>query len=278
MADSLSKPTALSFLIVAAILLLPAALPAQQSDPRAVAVIRAAIASQMEADRTDHSNWTYQDRNIVPGTDGLYSCVQTPQGELRRLTVLDGHPLDASATQAETQHISAYMHDTAAQARNLKNAEHDDAQATELLKMLPDAFLWNIASETKDLITLNYRPDPAFDGPDMQSRVMSTMAGEMIIAHHGNVYRIRTFRGALVSEFKIGFGFLGHLDKGGTFDVERRDVGNGLWEITETHVHIGGRALFFKSIGSQQDETKYEWKPSPARTLAEAGKMLGVPN
>lgn len=178
----------------------------------------------------------------------------------------------AREAQDETQRIAEYVRDPAAQARNKRNMAHDDAQATELLKMLPDAFLWTIVSENGNETTLSFRPNPNFEGPDMQSRVMSTMAGTMVVTKNG--HHIRTFRGSLTEDFRIGFGLLGKLYKGGTFDIERRDVGQGYWEITETHVHIGGHVLFFKTIGQQQDEVKTDWKPSPAQSLADAERIL----
>jgi hypothetical protein len=92
--------------------------------------------------------------------------------------------------------------------------------------------------------------------------------------HKGN--HIRTFRGSLTEDFRIGFGILGKLNKGGTFDIERREVGPGFWEITETHVHIGGHALFFKTIGQQEDDVKTDWKPSPAKDMKEAARLLGA--
>jgi hypothetical protein len=106
----------------------------------------------------------------------------------------------------------------------------------------------------------------------MQSRVMGIMAGEMVVVRKGN--RIRTLRGVLSADVRIGFGILGKLNQGGSFDVERREVAPGFWEITESHVHIGGHALLFKTIGTQEDETKTEWKPSTARTLEEAEEYL----
>ena len=102
---------------------------------------------------------------------------------------------------------------------------------------------------------------------------MATMAGTMVVMHNGN--HIRTFRGALTEDFRIGFGLFGKLYKGGTFDIERREVGPGYWEITETHVHIIGHVFFFKTIGEQQDEVKSDWKPSPAQSLKEAERILG---
>src|SRR6202012_4140106 len=99
---------------------------------------------------------------------------------------------------------------------------------------------------------------------------MGSMAGTMVVVHNGN--HIRTFRGELTEDFRIGWGILGKLDKGGTVDVERREVAPGFWEITETHVHIVGRALFFKTIRTQEDELKTDCKPSPAQNLMDAEK------
>jgi hypothetical protein len=263
--------TAVAALAVA-VLCLPSA--AQQgSDPKALAVVRGAVASQLEADRNDKSNWIYRDHD-VSGHDSVYTCVGSPQGELKRMIENDGHPVSQAEAQRETQRIAEYVRDPSAQAREKKNMAHDDAQATELLKMLPDAFLWTVVSDNASEITMSFRPNPSFDGPDMQSRVMGSMAGIMVVMHKGN--HIRTFRGALTEDFRIGFGILGKLNKGGTFDIERREVGLGFWEITETHVHIGGHALFFKTIGQQEDEVKTDWKPSPAKDLMEAARLLGA--
>jgi hypothetical protein len=258
--------------LAAAAFYMPSALPAQQgSDANAIAVVRGAVAAQLQADRNDHSNWIYRDHD-VSGRDAVYLCVGSPQGELRRLIELNGHPVSAAEAQEETQRIAEYVRDPSAQARARKNMAHDDAQATELLKMLPDAFLWTIVSDNPTETMLSFKPNPNFDGPDMEARVMATMAGQMVVMHNGN--HIRTFRGALTDDFRIGFGILGKLNRGGTFDIERREVGPGYWEITETRVHIGGHALFFKTIGQQEDEIKTDWKPSPAQSLAEAERIL----
>jgi hypothetical protein len=143
-----------------------------------------------------------------------------------------------------------------------------------MLKMLPDAFVWSTVSETPEFITLSFRPNPSFSPPDMQSRVMGAMTGQMIIARNGN--RIRTLRGQLSYNVLIGFGILAKMFKGGTFDVERRLVGDDHWQITETHVHMGGHALLFHTIGQQEDEVKTEWKPSQNDTLEAAARALNA--
>lgn len=245
---------------------------AQSSQPEALQAVRAAVQAEMQADKADQSIWTYREHDKVPGKDAVYRSIETRQGTLRRMIELDGKPLSGAAAQAETQRIDHYVHDPAAQARARKNDAHDDAQAAEMLKMLPDAFLWSMVSQTSEFITLAYRPNPRFNPPDMQARVMGAMAGQMIVVRNGN--RIRTLRGQLTTDVLIGYGFLARLYKGGTFDVERREVGGGHWQITQTNVHIGGHALLFKNIGQQEDDWKTDWKPSPATTLDAAARIL----
>lgn len=247
---------------------------AQSSQPAALQAVRAAVDAEMLADQTDKSIWSYRDHDDTPGLDATYLTIETREGSLRRMIELNGHPLSALAVQAETERIAQYVHDADAQAKERKNGAHDDAQAAEMLHMLPEAFTWSIVSETPEWITLHFQPNPEFDPPDMQARVMGQMGGEMVIVREGN--RIRTLRGHLTSNVLIGFGILAKLYKGGTFDVERRQVGEGHWQITETHVHIGGHALLFKNIGQQEDEVKTDWKPSTDETLEAAARTLGA--
>jgi hypothetical protein len=252
----------------------PSRLLAQGSQPEALQALRAAVRAEMDANQSDKTIWTYRDHDKTPEADGTYLTIETRQGTLRRLIALNGQPLSPAAASAETQRIDSYVHDPSAQAKARKNSAHDGAQATELLNMLPDAFLWSTVSETPELITLSFRPNPSFSPPDMQSRVMGAMTGELIIARNGN--RIRTLRGQLSYNVLLGFGLLAKMYKGGTFDVERRLVGEDHWQITETHVHIGGHALLFHSIGQQEDEVKTDWKPSVDNTLDQAARTLNA--
>lgn len=260
--------------IFAILLLLPSSLAfaAEGSQPDALQAVRAAVAAEMQASHSDHSIWMYHDHDDAPDQNAVYLTVETRQGTLRRMIELNGRPLSPSQVQAETTRIDNYVHDPYAQAKARRNSAHDDAQAAEMLKMLPDAFIWTVAKETPEEIILHYRPNPDFNPPDMQARVMGAMGGEMVIARNGN--RIRSLRGSLTRDVLIGFGILAKMFAGGTFDVERRQVGDGRWQITETHVHIGGHALLFKTIGQQEDDVKTDWKPSPDDTLEQAAHTL----
>jgi hypothetical protein len=65
------------------------------------------------------------------------------------------------------------------------------------------------------------------------------------------------------------------MEAGGTFEVERRETGKGEWQITETHVHIQGHALLFKSISEQEDDEKSKFRRLPDNiSIADAEKEL----
>ena len=244
----------------------------ETSDPAALAVVKRAVQAELAASRTDHTPWSYRDHDVQPGKDAVYLVVETPKGDLKRLVQLNGQPLAGAAAQKELERLRAYCNSPDEQARRRKSADSDNAQATEFLSMLPDAFVWSVAGESPEAVTLKFHPNPDFHPPDMQSRVLGVLAGQMVVARDGS--RIQSLRGPLTDDVRFGFGIFGKIDRGGTFDVERRQVAPGKWQITETHVHIGGHALLFKTIGQQEDEVETDWRLSTAPDLGAALAQL----
>ena len=86
-------------------------------------------------------------------------------------------------------------------------------------------------------------------------------------------HRIASLKGKLIQDVKILGGLLGNLDAGGTFDVERRQTGSNVWQITETHVHIQGHALIFHTISEQEDDVKTDFKPLPPDITIQQAKQ-----
>ncbi len=259
-------------LFVAGLGLAASPVRAQQPDAAALTLVRAAVSAELSGAKADHSAWDYRDHDIQPERDTVSHVIETPRGDVRKLLILNGHKLTPQEDADELAKLHEFVNSPEEQAKKRKDGEHDDAQARELLNMLPTAFLWTTASQNAEETTLRFRPNPEFHPSDMQSRVLGTMSGEIVVAREGS--RMKTLRGTLTDDVRIGFGILGKLDRGGTFDVERREIAPGHWQITETHVHIGGHALLFKSIGTQEDETKTDFKPSTAPDLRAAEEQI----
>jgi hypothetical protein len=246
---------------------------AEQQDARAQQMVRKAVETELAASKVDHSNWQYKDLDRKPEGAATYWVVETKQGSVKKKIEKDGRPLTAEELSREDARIQSFIKDSALLAKQRKDGEQDDRRAESMLRMLPDAFLWTVKSDAGDAVTLAFVPDPKFDPPTMESRVFAAMAGEIVV--HRTQNRIKTIKGTLVDNVKFGFGLFGKMDKGGTFDVERREIAPGLWQITESHVHIRGRALLFKSIGEDEDEVKSGFRQTaPATTLEEAANIL----
>ncbi len=238
------------------------------------ALIQQAVEAELRASHDDHSCWRYRDDERDKGVVSI--VVQTDAGSVKRPILRNGQPIPPAQAQIDEQHIQTFLHDPAAVAKQRRDGASDGKSATAFLKMLPDAFVWKVSGETPRDITLHFQPNPNFNAPDMQARVLGVMAGEVIV--NKEQHRIATIRGTLTQDVAIGFGLLGRIRQGGTFDVERREVGPGLWQITETHVHIEGKALFFKSIGQQQDEIQTEFTRVPGSTTLEQAAEMSKPS
>ncbi|WP_035349360.1 hypothetical protein [Edaphobacter aggregans] len=248
---------------------------AQQTkqDPLAQAIVRNAVQTELAADRDDHSRWRYRSTVTKPEGTFVYAVVETDHGSVKKKIQQDGRPLDSARLNEEMQRIESFVHDPSQQARQRKDSQQDDKRAENMLRLLPDAFLWTVKNDGADGIALAFTPDPNFDAPSMEARVFASMAGEIVVSKPGN--RILNIKGRLIREVKFAYGLFGHLDEGGTFNVKRSQLAPGIWQITESHIHITGRALIFKSIGEQEDEVKTDFRPTPpATTLEQAANLL----
>ncbi len=244
---------------------------AQQPDARTL--VQTIVNNELKADANDHSHWMFHDANKVRGKSTVKLVVQTSEGDVSKTLEMNGHSLNAQQQKADEQKMHQFVTDPAVRQKQKQSHQHDDKQAAALTKMLPDAFLWTKTGENNDETTLSFKPDPKFNPPTREARVFAAMQGTMVV--NTKEERIKSLKGTLIHNVDFGFGLLGKLQKGGTFNVERQNVGPHVWEITATHIHIHGHALIFKSIDEQQDEITSDYKPSPQGiTLEEAEKML----
>src|SRR5258705_3350538 len=187
----------------------------------------------------------------------------------------NGQPLTEVEARAEDERVRRFIHDPEKLAKQRRDGAQDGKNAEELLHMLPEAFTWKLVSEDGQKYTLHFDPNPSFSPPNMQGRVLGAMAGTLVVNKAQK--RIETISGKLTQDITIGWGLFGRLHEGGTFRVERREVAPGLWQIVETHVHIEGKALFFKTIGEQQDEGQSEFTQVPPRITLEQAAELTKP-
>lgn len=244
---------------------------AEKQDARVL--VQSIVTNELAEDAKDHSRWMFRDANKVRGKSTVKLVVQTPEGDISKTIEINGRPLTPQQKKDDQQRMHRFVIDPGVRQKQKQNQQQDDKKATAMTRMLPDAFLWTKTGESGDDVTLAFKPNPKFNPPTREARVFAAMKGTMVV--DAKQKRIKSLKGTLEKNVDFGFGLLGRLQKGGTFEVERQEIGPGIWDITTTHIHIRGHALIFKSINEQQDEVTSDYKPAPKSiTLAEAAKML----
>lgn len=236
-------------------------------------VVRKVVGNELWYSDHDHARWMYEDDYKSPTKNLVKLVVQTPEGNLSEIIQNYGHMPAPQVHQADLTRMRKTVQDPSYRAQQRQNERHDDQQATNLLKMLPDAFIWRIDSRENGKIRLSYHPNPNFSPPSMASRVLASMSGTMVV--NERQMRLEDLFGRLDKPVEFGWGLFGHLNAGGTFHVIRSEIAPNEWQITETHVHISGHALFFKNIGDQEDEVTRDYHRVSANVeLEKAQQML----
>lgn len=237
-------------------------------DPKQI--VQQAVQTELAADDADHSRWIYFDIDRKPNFAVRQWIAETSAGDLKRVLEENGRKLSVDEQAAR---INGFMRNSAAQTKQRKDDKSDDQQTRQMLNLLPRAFVWTQRGTQNGRIMLHFKPDPNFRPASYQARVFAAMEGDMEVddAQH----RITSLKGRLIHDVKFGGGLFGYLRAGGSFDVERRETGDKVWQIVETHVHIAGRILFFKSISEQEDDQKSKFKELPSGlSLAESERAL----
>src|ERR1700735_4170452 len=153
---------------------LPQQAQAAQTPRPATDIVVEAVHAELIANQNDHSRWPYRDEQKQQD-DSISIVVQTDNGAVRRLIAKYGRPLTPAEAQAESSRIDTFIHDPAQLAKQHRDGAQDGKSARDLLNMLPTAFLWRVESENADTIHLHFEPNPDFDPPSLQARVLGTM-------------------------------------------------------------------------------------------------------
>jgi hypothetical protein len=234
---------------------------------------RRVVTNELKFQAGDHGHWMYQLQKEENGKKQVLQILETNSGSLTRLISVGDRPLDARQQQKEYLRVQRLVSHPEEQ-RNLKQASNKKAeQGARLFRMLPDVFVFSYAGRQQDLVTLTFRPNPNFQPPSLEARVFHDMQGEMTVDIKQD--RLAALSGHLMEDVKFGGGLLGHLDKGGKFEVRQTEVAPSEWEMTILCVDMKGKALVFKTVSVQQTETHSNFNRVPDdMTLAEAAGIL----
>jgi hypothetical protein len=265
-----------AIVIVTIVLLASNALPQSESERFGMSaneLARKVVTNELKVQHEDHGRWMYRLEKEESGRRQVQEILETNNGSLSRLLSIDDRPVNAKLQQKENQRIQRLVSHPDEQ-RKLQEASNKKAeQGARLFRILPDVFVFAYAGRRGDLVTLTFRPNPNFKPSSLEARVFHSMQGEMTV--DTKQARLAALNGHLMEDVTFGGGLLGHLEKGGKFEVRQAEVAPGQWEMTVLGVDMKGKALLFKAIGVQETENHSDFHREPDDlTLVQAAGIL----
>jgi hypothetical protein len=236
-------------------------------------LIKAVIRSELNPSDGSEVRWKYLQVKEVDGKQETRQVVETKSGSLDRLITIAGRPLSSGQQRDETERILRLSHNPEEQHKLEQARKKDAEQCDAFFKMVPEAFLFEFAGQSGNVVKLVFKPNPTFQPASREGKVLHEMAGEVWV--DAKQQRLVSINGHLVNEVKFAGGLLGHLEKGGQFAVKRTEVAPARWEVTEMAVNMQGKALLFKTISVQQKELHQDFERVPDDlTIADAAAIL----
>jgi hypothetical protein len=254
-----------------------------QDSPSPIELVRAAVANEVAAANDASTKHMFRSRKQNPQGSQTRLYVETRDAIAGMTIAYNDKPLTQEQMQGEEGHLAGLVGNPEQLRRKHAQEQDSAARTLRIVKALPDAFLYDYDGEEpgtaelgKDgarLVRLKFRPNPAYEAPSHVEDVLAGMQGVVLI--DAAAHRLARIDGTLFREVSFGWGILGHLDKGGHFLVEQRDVGDGSWDVSRMSLSFNGRILLFKSIAIKSDEVFSDFRRVPADiTFAQGVEML----
>ncbi len=201
-------------------------------------------------ERRQVSLWQYRVEKRVASQTTVEQEVETVSGPVYRVLARQGKPLDQAAQKKETERLNNLLRNPAEQARMKQDHEAEEQRLERLIAAMPDAFTLHLRRHGRRQPAAFLPPNPAYNPPTYETRVYHALAGEIWI--QPQLKRLVKMDAHIMNEIDFGFGLLGKIEKGGTFQIAREQVSDTRWKTSLLDVHISGRIVFFKAISKDQ--------------------------
>jgi hypothetical protein len=170
-----------------------------------------------------------------------------------------GKPLDLAGQKKETDRLNNLRLNPGEQARMKQDHDAEEQRLQRLMAAMPEAFVYSYDGTDGGNLRLTFRPNPAYNPQTYEARVYHALSGQIWIQPQWK--RLVKIDAHIVNEIDFGFGLLGRIEKGGSFQIEREQVDPERWKTSLLDVHISGRIVFFKSINKDQRELRSNFQP-----------------
>jgi hypothetical protein len=242
--------------------------PAQSAQQLAADVVHNEL-----QDRECDSFWQYRSIRLSGSQDVVREQVETPQGPIFRVIADHGRPLDEDERRSEEQRLNELVNKPGAMTRVQRDHLKDEERMRRVIEMLPQAFLYEYSGPSDgDQVHLSFRPNPAFTPTSYDGRIVHALSGTLVV--NRRLKRLVAMKGQLMDRVDFGYGLLGYVEKGGTFEIQREQVSATRWKASLIEVHVQGRVLLFRNVSKDQREVRTNFHPVPHDISLTSAKEL----
>jgi hypothetical protein len=258
-------------LAIAAICLAFAGAHPAIDDPREF--VRKLVENEIQARSGKPTYWRHVYRAQDSGTVRTEVVIETQAGTLTRLLAQNDAPLTPAQESQENQRFQALIRNPGELKKQAHQEESDAQMARRMIRLLPGGLLYKMESRDERTTRLSFEPNPEFIPPTFESRVFRVVRGTLLLDNIQQ--RLVEIRGEVFHDLDFGWGLFGKLHKGGTFSVRQDEIEPGQWLMTSIDVNVTGRMWFFRTVGKQMRESRWEFRLLPdSMILQEAAEMI----
>ena len=245
-------------------------------------LVRRAVANEIKTNNQG-PKYMCRQRKETPAGSQTKLMVETRDAMVGMVVANNDQPLNQEQRRAEYGRIERFVNQPAELYRKRRQERESAERVNLILKALPDAFLYEsdgtetgrpgVGKSGDQLLRLKFRPNPRYDPPSHVEQVLTGMQGVVLIdAQKQHIARID---GTLFKDVAFGWGILGHLDRGGHFQVDQTDASDNNWTIARMDLAFTGKILLFKSIDIKSTEIYGDFHPVPGDlTFAQGVQLL----
>jgi hypothetical protein len=222
----------------------------------------------------DKSLWSSRIQRRTGGHVYLEKEIETVDGPIHRLISVDGHDASPSEQKQDDDRLHDLAQSPKARLTFKRDHEAEQRKVADLLRAIPEAFLFEDQGRQGGLEKVAFRPNPGYKPKTYGERTLHAMSGIFLVDLEEK--QLAQLSATLIEQVDFGYGAVGRLNRGGTVTITRIRVSPGIWKTSSSRLDINGRIVFFRTIDKQQDELHTDFKSEASdMSLAQALQQLG---
>src|SRR3954468_22660025 len=129
--------------------------------PSAHELVRRAVENELKS-ADSNLRYTYRERKQTPNGSSLKQVAETKDGDVSYLLMMNDQPLTEEQRRMEDEKNQKLLSNPDEQRRRLKEQKEDERRAKNIVRALPDAFIYEFVGPSGEphVVKLRFRSNP----------------------------------------------------------------------------------------------------------------------